>query len=228
MGLARLLHRFLVRQTMPSAAISYYDRMSNGVADFYLKPLAEEINRTFSKGARILDVGTGTGHLPVLLAKQNKSYHIMGLDLSRDCIRFAQANAEQNGVSERIRFIQGEVAQLRDTFDLVISTCSLHHWRYPAQMLKNMARLLDDTGQVWLLDDFGDVSEDARKAWIERVEATFDAGILFRTIFRFESRWLAYNERDVRLLCEEAGLQVTDFQVRDVFLLCVSQRCKSS
>jgi ubiquinone/menaquinone biosynthesis C-methylase UbiE len=79
MGVVRLLHRFLVRQTMPSFAVSYYERMSNGVRDFYLKPFSDEINEAFNKAARILDVGTGTGHLPILLARGNKHSQIIGL-----------------------------------------------------------------------------------------------------------------------------------------------------
>ena len=66
----RLLHRYLVRQTMPAVAVAYYGKMCAGIADFYLGPLVEEINREFAQGTRILDVGTGTGHLPVMLARR--------------------------------------------------------------------------------------------------------------------------------------------------------------
>jgi len=219
MRLVRLLHRFLVRQTMPSVAVGYYERMSSGVRDFYLKPLGKEINDAFDQGARILDVGTGTGHLPVLLAQTNRYHHITGLDLSRSCIRSAKARADQAGVSERVRFLRGEVSDLRDRFDLIVSTCSLHHWRYPAQMLRSMASLLNGTGRIWLLDDSGDVSEDARREWVNRVEASFDAGILFRTVFNFESRHLAYKEKEIRSLLDEAGLQLSEFRISNVFFL---------
>ena len=219
MGLLRLLHRFMVRQTMPSAAVSYYEKMSAGVLKLYLKPFSEEVNEAFRQGIRILDVGTGTGHLPVLLTQANRRHHVTGLDLSRACIRSAQARANQAGVSERVRWVCGEVGELRDTFDLVVSTCSLHHWRYPGRMLRSMARRLNEGGQIWLLDDSGDASGSARSAWVRKVEASFDAGILFRTVFNFESRWLAYTEAEIRSLCSAAGLRVSDFRLRDVFFL---------
>lgn len=204
---------------MPSFAVSYYERMSNGVRDFYLKPFSDEINEAFNKAARILDVGTGTGHLPILLARGNKHSQIIGLDLSRECIRLAQAKADQAGLSERVNFLCREISDVGDRFDLVVSTCSLHHWRYPIQMLRNMANLLNGNGQIWLLDDSGDVSEDARKAWLNRVESSFDAGMFFRTVFNFESRHLSYKETEIRSLCDEVGLQIYDFRIRDVFFL---------
>lgn len=218
MSFVRLCHRFLARQTMPSAAVGYYERMSDGVVGFYLKPFADEVNKVFGKGARILDVGTGTGHLPVLLAQENESHCITGLDLSQACLDVARRRACREGVGDRVRFLKAEVSDVGDRFDLVVSTCSLHHWRFPAQVLRCMASVLTESGQIWLLDDSGDVTEEDRRAWIERVEASFDAGWLFRNVFRFESRFLAYTEEEIRRLCGKAGLEVYDFRIRDVFL----------
>ena len=219
MRMIRTLHRFLVRQTMPAVAVAYYGKMCAGIADFYLGPLVEEINREFAQGARILDVGTGTGHLPMMLARSNPRHQICGLDISSTCLRSAEARAETAGVSGRVRFVRAEVRDLRDRFDLVVSTCSLHHWRYPVRMLKGMAGLLADAGQLWLMDDFGDVSEDARRAWVQRVEASFAAGLLFRSVFNFESRHLAYREKEIRPLCDQAGLHIAGFRMKDVYFL---------
>lgn len=219
MGLVRFFHRFLVRQTMPAAAVNYYGRMCDAAGPFYLKPLSEEINREFAQGIHILDVGTGLGHLPVLLAQENPRHHITALDLSPACIRAARARALQAGVDARVRFVRDEVSALQGKFDLVVSTCSLHHWRHPAQVLKNMAGLLNAAGQIWLLDDSCDVSEEDRSMWVRKVESAFDAGILFRTVFNFESRHLAYREAEIRSLCDQAALQISSFRIRDVFFL---------
>lgn len=204
---------------MPAMAVDYYDRMSDGVANFYLGPVAEDIKRTFNNGAHILDIGTGTGHLPILLAQGNPNHQVTGLDLSRSFIQRAQVNADKAGVSQRVKFINGNISEVRDKFDLIVSTCSLHHWRHPTAMLKGMTHLLTEAGQIWLLDDFGDASEDARKDWVRKVEASFNAGSLFRLVFNFESKHLAYNESEFRSLCEQAGLLLSEFRTRDVFFL---------
>jgi SAM-dependent methyltransferase len=217
MNLVRLLHRFLVRQTMPTFAVNYYERMCDGIGGFYLQPFADEIDAEFGEGACILDVGTGTGHLPVLLAKGNPRHRVTGLDLSSTCIRSAKARATQANVSGRVEFLRGDLAEVRGRFDLVVSTCSLHHWRYPVRMLRVMVGLLNAGGKIWLLDDSGDVSAEVRGQWVRKVEASFDAGIPFRTVFGFESRHLAYTEAEIRDLCRTAGLEVNDFRIKDVF-----------
>ena len=215
----RLLHRCLVPQAMPAAAVGYYDRMSEGVAGFYLAPLVEDINAAFGAGISILDVGTGTGHLPVLLARGNGRFRITGLDLSGASIRRAQAHAERAGVSRNIRFIHGGISDIHDRYDLVVSTCSLHHWRSPVRMLRGMGDLLAHSGRLWIMDDSGDAAASERREWVRRVEGAFDAGFLFRTVFNFEIRHLAYREHEIRALCRRARLQVLDFRRRDVFFV---------
>ena len=219
MKLVRLLHRFLVRQAMPAAAIRYYERLSDAVAGFYLAPLCDDIAREIAPDARILDVGTGPGHLPVLLATRNPRWHVTAVDLAPACIRAARARAERAGVAERVSFVCGNAAAVNDRFDLVVSTCSLHHWRYPRRELARMAVLLKPAGQIWVLDDAAEATAAARHAWVLRVEGAFDAGRLFRTVFLFESRHLAYRERELRRLAQRAGLEVRSWQQRDVFFL---------
>lgn len=224
MGLVRVLHRFLVRQTMPALAVDYYERLSDAVSGFYLAPLVNDINTAFVHGGRILDVGTGIGHLPLLLAQGNPRHQITGLDLSRSALRRAQARVASAGVSARVRFVHGGLSSVRGNFDLIVSTCSLHHWRHPGAVLNGMAGLMAAGGQLWLMDDYGDSSEEERRKWVLRVEAAFDAGSIFRRVFNFESRHLAYGEKEVRALCERAALRITEFQVREVFFLAKCRR----
>jgi SAM-dependent methyltransferase len=152
-----------------------------------------------------------------MLAKANPRHRVTGLDLSPAFIRSARTRSVHAGVSDRVEFLCCDLAVVREKFDLVVSTCSLHHWRYPVRMLRTMAGLLNVGGRVWLLDDSGDVSIELQKEWTRRVEASFDAGSAFRTVFGFECRHLAYTQTEVRDLCRNAGLDVRDFSTRDVF-----------
>lgn len=216
---ARVLHRLLVRQAMPAAAVRYYERMSDAVAGFYLEPVCVEIEREAAPDARILDVGTGTGHLPALLASRNPRCRVTGVDLAPACIRAARRRAAAAGVSDRVDFVCGDVSAARGPFDLVVSTCSMHHWRYPRRELAGIARALTPSGCVWLLDDSADATDEERREWVRRVERAFDAGRLFRTVFMFESRHLAYGEHEVRALAKAAGLRVDRLARRDVFFV---------
>jgi len=221
-GLLRFAHRFLVRQTMPRYAVDYYDALIASVSEFYLGPFRDEILRCLPSSATILDIGTGPGHLPVMLAQANPAYRIVGVDLSEAVLRAARRRAAGAGVSERVQFrrvdIEKDASDLPRA-DLAISACSLHHWRYPVRMLRAISNLLKPGGRIWILDDFGEISSEARRTWVERVERAANAGWAFRTVFRFESRYLAYTRSEFEAICGESALELVEFKYRDVFFL---------
>lgn len=58
---------------------------------------------------RILDIGTGSGNLPIAIAKHHPTAELTAIDASGDALKIAQENAERHGVLERIRFLQGDL-----------------------------------------------------------------------------------------------------------------------
>lgn len=76
---------------------------------------------------KILDVGTGSGCIPIALAKHLPEASVFSLDVSKEAIKMAKRNAELNDVN--LKFIEGDVLTLeRDafvaefgTFDLIVS-----------------------------------------------------------------------------------------------------------
>ena len=103
------------------------------------------------EGARVLEVGCGPGHLSIRLARQH-GLHTTGLDLDPAMIERARANAEGAGEGfgrlppgRLPSFLVGDVASLPfpdGSFDLVVSTFSMHHWADPTAGLTEMARVL--------------------------------------------------------------------------------------
>jgi release factor glutamine methyltransferase len=72
---------------------------------------------------RIVDVGTGSGAIAITLAHNLLDVQITALDLSAPALDVARGNAELNGVSERIRFLQGDLLApvAGERFDFVVS-----------------------------------------------------------------------------------------------------------
>ncbi len=72
---------------------------------------------------RIADVGTGSGCIAISLAKERPQGRYLATDICEDALELARANATLNGVAERIRFVQGELADWIDpaTLDAVVS-----------------------------------------------------------------------------------------------------------
>lgn len=59
------------------------------------------------KPFKILDVGTGSGCIPVTLKKHLPDAEVSGLDVSLDALKTAQQNAELNSVD--VKFIDGDI-----------------------------------------------------------------------------------------------------------------------
>ncbi|MCY3020026.1 MAG: class I SAM-dependent methyltransferase [Planctomycetota bacterium] len=222
MKLLRLAHRCLVQQTMPRWAANYYERLVDAVADAYLKPFCDEVSAAFPQALRILDAGTGTGQLPVFLARARPDWHVTGVDLSVRCLELACAKAERAGVAARVSWLRASLESIplsAASMDLVLSTLSLHHWRRPASVLRELARVLKPGGEIWLLDDAAEASRASRAEWAAEVERLSHAGLLFRCVYWFESRYLAYSKEEVAALAAAAGLTMHAHEMRGVFFL---------
>jgi release factor glutamine methyltransferase len=73
-------------------------------------------------GARLLDLGTGSGCLLVALLHARPAAFGLGLDRAEGALRTARANARANGVGDRAAFVRGDwAAALAGPFDLVIA-----------------------------------------------------------------------------------------------------------
>ena len=71
----------------------------------------------------LADVGTGTGCIPISAAKHQRPLLAAAFDISADALAVAQSNAERHGVSERVRFVRGDLltGAKPETFHLVAS-----------------------------------------------------------------------------------------------------------
>lgn len=70
----------------------------------------------------ILDLGTGTGCIPISLLHEWKNTKAIAVDLSEDAIETAKRNAVRNNVSDRIDFIQSNwFEKISGKFDLILS-----------------------------------------------------------------------------------------------------------
>ncbi len=74
-----------------------------------------------SPGARILDVGTGTGWLAVALARAFPNLEVVGIDIHPPALALARENVEREGLATRITLLECDVTALKgpDTFDAV-------------------------------------------------------------------------------------------------------------
>jgi tRNA1Val (adenine37-N6)-methyltransferase len=74
------------------------------------------------KAKRILDIGTGTGLLPIMLA-QNTNANIDCIELDHDSFKQAEENIQQTSWPERIHVIEGDARHysFQTKYDFIIS-----------------------------------------------------------------------------------------------------------
>lgn len=78
-------------------------------------------------GARVLDLGTGTGIIPLLLAAKTKAAHLTGLEIQEDSADMAKRSVLLNGLEERIDIITGDIKEAGSLFDAAsfdVITCN--------------------------------------------------------------------------------------------------------
>jgi SAM-dependent methyltransferase len=133
-----------------------YDALSRLLLGQLYRRIAADVAAVAPDGARVLEVGCGPGHLSVQLAGQHR-LEVTGLDLDPAMIAHAQANTDRaaNRGGRQPSFLVGDVSALAfpdRSFDLVVSTLSMHHWADPAAGLAEIGRVLRPGARALIWD----------------------------------------------------------------------------
>ena len=86
----------------------------------------EQIERTMTPGARVLDVGCGSGILSIASARLGAS-EVLGIDIDPAAARVAEQNGRKNGVDARLTFAAGSLPNPKartGSFDLGVANIS--------------------------------------------------------------------------------------------------------
>jgi len=147
------------------------------------RTLAEEIISKLNSG-RVLDIGTGAGNLPIEMAKRAPNLEITGIDLSETLIKIARNMARREGVGKSVRFEIGSAYDLKfedSYFDMVISSMTIHHLKYPMKAFNEIYRVLKPNREAWIYDLIRGASlKEAKQTLREMNLPIFPSIILYR------------------------------------------------
>ncbi len=69
------------------------------------------------RGSRILDLGTGTGILPILLSDRTEAAEICGLEIMEDIAGMAERSVSLNHLGDRVKITCGDLRRAEDYFE---------------------------------------------------------------------------------------------------------------
>jgi ubiquinone/menaquinone biosynthesis C-methylase UbiE len=160
-----------------------YDVMARRLFRGVYRRFAADIAGIAPDGSAVLDVGTGPGVLLAELARRRGDLRLTGIDLSADMVAAATRNLSEFGA--RATVLVGDVTDLPfpdGSFDLVVSSFSLHHWDHPESAVPQLARVLRPGGRL-VIYDFRFAPFDALTA-AARARSLFTAEPGRRTLIR--------------------------------------------
>jgi SAM-dependent methyltransferase len=136
--------------------VAAYDALTRILLGPFFDRIAADVAAVAPLRARVLEVGCGPGHLSTRLARRH-SLEVTGLDLDPAMIERAQANANRalGPADPSPSFLVGDAASLPfpdRSFDLVVSTLSMHHWADVPRGLEEIARVLEPGGRALIWD----------------------------------------------------------------------------
>lgn len=68
------------------------------------------------KQERVLDLGTGTGIIPILLAGKTEGQSFIGLELQEESVDMARRSVLHNDLQERIEIVHGDIKEAANLF----------------------------------------------------------------------------------------------------------------
>lgn len=159
---------------MPSAGI--YDHVTSLLFRGRYDEIARQIATEAPAGASLLDAGCGPGEIVVRVARLAPALRLTGLDIDASMVARAEHKAARalraskgfHGAAVPT-FVVADAASMPfadESFDLVVSSFSVHHWPDPHAGLAEVVRVLKIGGRatIWDIADPMELAMGAQNA----------------------------------------------------------------
>ncbi len=104
---------------------------------------------------KVLDVGTGTARIPILMCQQRPQYLVTAVDLAQSMLIIGQRNVEEAQLTQRIRLERVDAKRMPYPdleFDAIVSNSLVHHLPEPLSLFKEVNRLVRPGGALLIRD----------------------------------------------------------------------------
>jgi len=117
-------------------------------------PALPEVLSRLQAGGRALDVGCGTGIVPITLAKAFPTATVAGIDLDTHSIGIARGYAREAGLEERVTFLAQPIEDLpvAPRWDFISTFDVMHDLPDPVGAMKRIRAALSDGGTYLMVE----------------------------------------------------------------------------
>lgn len=176
-----------------------------------------EVNTSFAERAVellppegiVLDLGTGTARIPILILERNPKLKIIAVDLSENMLKVGKFNVEKNNLSSNIKLEIVDAKKLPypdNYFDAVISNSLMHHIPDPLPVLKEINRVLKSKAGILIRDLIRPASLNIVEELVQQYAADCDEHQ--KKLYR-DSLIASFTIDEIKSLVEQSGIKNT-------------------
>ncbi|MCX7384051.1 MAG: methyltransferase domain-containing protein [Alphaproteobacteria bacterium] len=158
-----------------------YDLVFGGVSGWGRRRAAAEVNRL--SGARVLEVGVGTG---LALPRYAPEKRVTGIDLSADMLDLARARVKTDGLAnvDALLEMDAEQTSFEDaSFDIAVAMFVASVVPNPRRLLTELRRVVRPGGHILFVNH--SAAERGPRWWVERAMAPASRALGWHPDFSF-------------------------------------------
>ena len=198
----------LERILEPEVMDTWEDAVEYDAMDFV------EVNTAFAQRALelappsglLLDGGTGTARIPILIVNQNLELKIIAIDLSPNMLKYGEGNVIDAGLTAQIFLVFADATKLEypdNRFDMVISNSLIHHLPDPLPFLKEINRVIEPNAGILIRDLIRPADQNILLSQVTKYAA--DCNDRQRKLFE-DSLCAAFTLKEVETMLVESGI----------------------
>ncbi|MFI5390450.1 MAG: bifunctional demethylmenaquinone methyltransferase/2-methoxy-6-polyprenyl-1,4-benzoquinol methylase UbiE [Bacteriovoracales bacterium] len=103
----------------------------------------------------VLDLATGTGDVPIVLAKEPRIVSVKGIDRSKKMVALGNFKITKKNLSKKVTLEMGDGVEIPfpdNTFDLVTISFGIRNFSDPQKSLNNILRVLKPGGRLLIME----------------------------------------------------------------------------